>query len=191
MQATDILMSEHRVIERVIGALETGAGRLEAGKTLDAAFFLQAADFIKGFADGCHHRKEEGVLFKALARNGMSEEAGPVAVMLAEHELGRTYTRGMREAALKLQAGDESARAAVVRNALGYASLLRQHIMKEDRMLFPMAGRVIPQGEQEQVVLDFETVEHEETGEGIHEKYLALADQLIIAAAGSPEKAQG
>jgi hemerythrin-like domain-containing protein len=191
MHATDILMSEHRVIERVIGALETGAGRLEAGEAMDVAFFLQAADFIKGFADGCHHRKEEGVLFKALARNGMSEEAGPVAVMLAEHELGRTYTRGMREAALKLQAGDESARAAVVRNALGYAALLRQHIMKEDRMLFPMAGRVIPQGEQEQVVLDFETVEQEETGEGIHEKYLALADWLISAVAGSPEKAQG
>ena len=39
-----------------------------------------------------------------------------------------------------------------------------------------MAGRIIPVDKQEQVVEDFEKVEHEETGAGVHEKYLALAE---------------
>ncbi len=62
--------------------------------------------------------------------------------------------------------------------ARGYAALLRQHIQKEDQVLFPMAGRIIPADKQEQVVEDFEKVEHEETGPGVHEKYLALAEAL-------------
>jgi hemerythrin-like domain-containing protein len=37
---------------------------------------------------------------------------------------------------------------------------------------------VIPVTQQAQVADDFERVEHEETGEGVHEKYLALAEAL-------------
>jgi hemerythrin-like domain-containing protein len=182
MKATDILMSEHRVIERVIATLEIAAKRLQAGQEVRPGFFLDAADFIKGFADGCHHRKEEGVLFKAMHANGMPAGQGPIAVMLSEHEQGRKFTQGMRAAALRLQAGDASARKSLVHslvaNALGYAALLRQHIQKEDQVLFPMAGRIIPVDKQEQVVKDFEKVEHEETGAGLHDKYLALAEAL-------------
>jgi hemerythrin-like domain-containing protein len=178
MKATDILMSEHRVIERVIATLETAANRLQAGQEVRPGFFMDATDFIKGFADGCHHHKEEGVLFKALQANGMPAGQGPIAVMLSEHEQGRKFTRAMRAAAEQLQAGDPAARATLVANARGYAALLRQHIQKEDQVLFPMAGRIIPVEKQEQVVQDFEKVEHEETGAGVHEKYLALAESL-------------
>jgi hemerythrin-like domain-containing protein len=162
----------------VIATLEIGANRIQSGQEVRPGFFIDAADFIKGFADGCHHRKEEGVLFKAMHANGMPAGQGPIAVMLSEHEQGRKFTQGMRAAALRLQSGDASARQSLVQNVLGYAVLLRQHIQKEDQVLFPMAGRIIPVDKQEQVVEDFEKVEHEETGAGVHEKYLALAEAL-------------
>lgn len=183
MKATEILMEEHRVIERVLPALETAANGLAAGGAVPAEFFLKAADFIQGFADGCHHHKEEDVLFVALVANGMSRETGPVAVMLAEHAEGRRLTRAMRAAAEQMQAGDPAAAAQVVANALGYVRLLRQHIQKEDRILFPMADRIIPAGQHAQVTAAFDHIEHEETGEGVHEKYLGLAAELEKAAA--------
>lgn len=178
MKATEILSSEHRVIERVITALEQGAAQLENGQPVRPGFFIQASDFIKGFADGCHHAKEEGVLFKSLAANGMAVDGGPVGMMLAEHEQGRVYTRGMRKAAEALQSGDSSASKDVVMNARGYADLLRQHIQKEDNVLFPAADQFIPAAEQDEVMEGFEKVEHEETGAGVHEKYLAMAESL-------------
>ena len=88
----------------------------------------------------------------------------------------------MRDAALRMDT-DPSAREAVIRNARGYASLLRQHILKEDQILFPMADRFIPLERQQQVMDGFEHVEQAETGEGIHEKYLALANELDQEAA--------
>ena len=178
MKATEILMSEHRVIERVITAVENGAQRLEAGQPIRPEFFLDASDFIKGFADGCHHKKEEGVLFKTMEQAGIPVEGGPIGMMLYEHEQGRAFTAGMRRAALQLQGGDASAASAVTENALGYAQLLRQHIQKEETILFAMADQFVPPSQQDQVLDGFEHVEHEETGAGVHEKYLALAERL-------------
>jgi len=162
----------------VIAALEIAADRLEAGQPARVEFFLDAADFIKGFADGCHHLKEEGVLFPAMTASGLPQQGGPVGVMLIEHEQGRVFTRGMRAAAEQALNGDRTAIDEILRNARGYAALLRQHILKEDRVLFPMAGQVIPAEQHETIFERFEAVEHEETGEGVHEKYLALAEKL-------------
>lgn len=178
MKATEILMSEHRVIERVIAALNRAAERLELGEMVRAEFFEEAADFVKGFADGCHHFKEEQVLFKALVAHGLSEQQGPVGAMLFEHEQGRNLIRQLREAVARMKMGDQEAVSQVVQNARMYAGLLQQHILKEDNVLFPLADRVIPADQHDQVEEGFEKVEHEETGEGVHEKYLALADAL-------------
>jgi hemerythrin-like domain-containing protein len=171
-------MDEHRIIERALMALQTSAQRLSQGEEIRPAFFVNAALFIKNFADGCHHHKEEGVLFIAMNEAGMPSEGSPIGVMLAEHEKGRAFTREMRDAAQKWEAGDLSAYAAVVQNALGYVALLRQHIYKEDNILFPMADRLIPSDRQEKVNADFERIQKEDTAAGIYEKYLALVEVL-------------
>ena len=178
MKATEVLMSEHRIIERMITSLNKAVNALEAGKDVPAQFFLDTSNFIRGFADGCHHKKEEGVLFKAMAHNGMPESTGPLAMMRSEHEKGRTFNRGILTAAQKMIAGDKAAVREVILNARGYTSLLTQHIAKEDQMLFSMADQIIPVSQQDAVMEDFEHVEHEEIGDGVHEKYLALVDTL-------------
>jgi hemerythrin-like domain-containing protein len=188
MKATEILMAEHTVINRVLDTLELAADAAEKGIPVRPGFFIDSADFIRGFADGCHHRKEEGVLFKMMVANGISEQGGPVGMMLSEHEQGRVYTRGMRTAAQAWEAGDDGAREQVVENALGYVGLLRQHIQKENNVLFPMADRVIPQADHDAVFDGFEQVEHEETGEGVHEKYLGMALRLEQEASQLPLK---
>lgn len=178
MKATQVLSEEHRVIEQVLDVLEAGADRLDRGGDVRPEFFLLATDFIRGFADGCHHQKEENVLFLRITEQGIPVQGSPVGVMLAEHELGRQYTRAMRSAAQDMQAGDPDASNRAIESARSYVALLRQHIIKEDHILFPMADEVIPVELYDSVWEDFERVEHEETGEGVHEKYLAMAKEL-------------
>ena len=178
MQATEILSSEHRIIERVIAALETAAGRLDAGMPVRPGFFIDCARFIREFADGYHHAKEEDVLFAVMARNGMSTDAGPIGVMLYEHERGRELTRGLRQAAERLLAGDRDADAAVVDHARAYAELLTQHIHKEDVILFPMAAQIIVPGQQDEVLEAFARVEAERAEMATKASLLALADAL-------------
>ncbi len=178
MKATEILMDEHRVIERVLNALERAVNRLGRGEEVYLRFFTGTSVFIKSFTDGCHHKKEEGVLFLALVENGMSTEEGPVAVMLTEHEQGRQLAHGILLATERFQAGDLRMRDSLVQNSRAYINLLRQHIIKEDKVLFPMADKTLPAGRQEQILSEFEKYDRDEKGEDVHEKYYGLAERL-------------
>jgi hemerythrin-like domain-containing protein len=178
MKATDVLMDEHRVIERVLTALETGANRLEKGQPITPEFFLSATEFMRGYADGCHHQKEEGVLFKRLQDQGIPAQGCPLGVMLAEHEAGRQYTRALRTAAQDMRSGIPGAQRRAIQSSRSYVALLRQHIVKEDENLFPMAEQVIPAQLHDTIMESFEQVEYNETVEGNREKYLALAETL-------------
>ncbi|HSQ30161.1 MAG TPA: hemerythrin domain-containing protein [Gemmatimonadaceae bacterium] len=188
MQAIDVLMHEHRVIEQVLDALDSAANRLARGEAVPARFFLDAADFASGFADGCHHRKEEGVLFPTMKQHGAPPGGGAIEMMLDEHEQGRGYVRRLREAARQLDAGDKGAARRVIAAARGYAALLRDHIAKEDEMLFPLADELIPASEQADVVAAFEEVEEAERDAPSHEELLDLAERLTREAAALVSK---
>ena len=184
MSATDVLKDEHRGVERMLAIVEAASNRLAAGGAVPAELYLNAVDFFRGFTDGCHHAKEESKLFPALEQHGVSRQGGPVGVMLAEHEMGRTYVRAMAEAAARYSQGDKSAASGLVQCGRSYVSLLRQHIAKEDGILFPLADRVLSEGEQAQLGEEFEAIERERTGPGEHERYHHMLDELEQVVAG-------
>jgi hemerythrin-like domain-containing protein len=171
MRALDLLVAEHRLIEGVLEALDTR-------ESMPARFYLEAVEFIRGFADQAHHRKEEGVLFKAMARYGFPEDQGPVGMMLAEHEEARQITRALEEAARRLESGDVAAGEHAVRHAQAYASLLRQHIEKEDQILYVMAEQAIPPDELDAMAEEFAAIDRDELGSGGRGRYEALAAAL-------------
>jgi hemerythrin-like domain-containing protein len=172
---TQILSDEHRVIERVLGALEQLTNvppRDSLGR------WQKALDFFHHFADACHHFKEEKVLFPAMEAHGIPNEGGPIGMMLAEHEEGRAHVRSMLAAVEQIAAGKAASVDLLLSHAGAYLTLLREHIQKEDEVLFPMADEVIPQDEQRQLLRRFEQHEAEEMGAGAHEKYLKIAAEL-------------
>lgn len=171
---TQILSDEHRIIERVLGAVEKLAARPVG--TLEP--WKKAIEFIRGFADQCHHFKEEKVLFPALEEHGIPSEGGPVGMMLMEHEEGRSYVRSMLAALNLIETKNEAAKDSLLQSAQAYCRLLREHIQKEDDVLFRMADDVIPADDQKALLAAFAQHEAEEMGAGVHEKYLALVREL-------------
>jgi hemerythrin-like domain-containing protein len=172
-KATALLSDEHRVIERVLVVLERLTKRPVA-QSLDS--WKKALDFIRGFADGCHHFKEEKVLFPAMEAHGIPTEGGPIGMMLVEHEEGRGYVRSML-AALE-DADTERAQQTLIDNAKSYIRLLKLHIQKEDDVLFKIADETIAASEQRELLRAFEEHEANEMGAGVHEKYLRIVEEL-------------
>ena len=172
MNPIEKLMAEHQIILRGIDLLESGASRLEKGENIAPDYFRKAIDFIRNYADKYHHAKEEDILFVRLGQVGFSPQMGPVAVMLYEHDQGRGFVSGMENAINRYEAGDASAAKDIVRNANEYAALLRQHIHKEDMVLYPMAQNALGEAGINQMQPEFDKVESEKAG--VEAKYLEI-----------------
>jgi hemerythrin-like domain-containing protein len=118
-------------------------------------------EIIRNFADGYHHAKEENLFFPALGLKGFSTEQGPVAVMLHEHIEGRIYVKGIAENLELYKKGDKSAIEGLYQNMLDYAELLRNHIGKENNILFRMADNVFSETEQQNLLSGFNIIEND------------------------------
>jgi hemerythrin-like domain-containing protein len=143
-QAIELLMNEHRLIEQVLGSLETLVVEVEGGLNLERPVLADYGVFFREFADALHHGKEEDVLFARMAERGFSRESGPLAVMLHEHGAGRAHVAVLREAGQGDGALSGVEVQLVVEHASAFVPLLRAHILKEDRILYPMAVRFLP-----------------------------------------------
>jgi len=172
MRPTEILSSEHRVIEQVLDCLEAMAKAARDEGRLDVQRAAAALEIVRTFADRCHHGKEEDRLFPMLVARGMSTHIGPIAMMLDDHRVGREHVRRMADA---VAAGDAEGFAPA---AFDYVGLLHDHIAKEDGVLFPMAESMLDEAARETLLQSFKSFEHDDLGPGTHERMLALADEL-------------
>jgi len=178
VKPTDILKNEHKGILFMLEVVESVSRKLEAGENVPAEHLTKIVDFIRGFADKCHHAKEEDLLFPAMEKTGIPRQGGPIGVMLIEHTEGRELVRKMNEAAEKYAACDRKAGVRFAENARRYAALLSQHIHKEDNILYPIADARLSPQIQAALEKDFERVEEEVVGAGKHEEYHRLLEML-------------
>ena len=143
MSATQCLRDEHQVIMRVLDCFEIALRQASDSNSVSRDVFAPFVEFFKGFADKCHHCKEEDRLFPRLESAGIPREGGPIGVMLYEHEQGRNHVRTIHENLEAADSGDAGACAVILKHGSAFLNLLRDHIYKENEILFNMADQVI------------------------------------------------
>ena len=89
--STISLRKDHDLIEKVLKSMWAAVTLLKDGKTIPEYILVPVVDFTKNFTDVCHHGKEENSLFPQLEKKGMPRNAGPIAVMLMEHEIQERF----------------------------------------------------------------------------------------------------
>ena len=176
--ATQVLRNEHDAILRMLEATDEAARQLVGGAHVEPRVLEGLLEFFRLFADKCHHGKEEDLLFPKLEEKGMPGKMGPIGVMLMEHDQGRAFIQQMRQATEEYKQGQAEAARQWASAARGYTGLLRDHIAKENEVLFVMAERLLTADEQQALSAQFEIVEQEKLGPGTHERLHALMDQL-------------
>jgi len=185
--ATNILRREHDAILEMIGSLEIIAQRIATGDSVPVDTLNELTEFFVLYADHSHHGKEEDLLFPMMERKGVPRSGGPLGCMLGEHEEGRGYIRGMKQNAEGCARGDKIAVQHWTDAARGYATLLRNHIWKENEILFPMAERILSTEEQTTLTVEFSRVQQEklnrETEEHLADFARKITQQFAASAA--------
>lgn len=172
------LMSEHRAIERMLGIVDAMRLKLAQGAEVPTGDLGDALEFIRTFADTCHHHKEEALLFPAMEAAGVANEGGPIGQLLEEHRQGRAHVATMVAA---LESADGPAIASnddLARAMLAYTTLLRGHIGTEDTQTFPLADEVLSETTKESLAEQFDDYERKIMGPELHEHFHEVLDRM-------------
>jgi iron-sulfur cluster repair protein YtfE (RIC family) len=130
---TDVLYGEHGPLYALFAHLEESAPSWELADLLLAGRCLEAALLS-------HARVEDDLLFGALDRRMPPD--GPVAQMRLEHDEIDAELARLREAETE----------AAGRRALASAiALAREHFLKEEQILFPLADEMLGREESERL----------------------------------------
>ncbi|MFW5688177.1 MAG: hemerythrin domain-containing protein [Spirochaetota bacterium] len=169
------LMMEHRMIERVIGAIRSEKKRLEDGGEFHPAAIDQLVDFMRTYADNCHHGKEEDILFEDMGEKKLSEEDDELLNdLIEEHKVARATTNELVEARNALAEGDRDKLPVVLEKFQILLDLYPQHIEKEDKRFFPNSEEYFSDDELDEMLERF----YDFDMEMIHNKYKDVADEL-------------
>lgn len=148
------LQNDHERILASLDELENGVKESVKGETMNPVRKMQwqllsngvnsFLEFTKNFSEP-HHHKEEKILFPKLEEKGIPNEGGPIGMMLFEHNLKRNYIRELEEA-LAQKDGPR-----IKEKSLAIVSLMRDHIWKENNILYPCAQDILTEEEMEAI----------------------------------------
>ncbi len=141
MDLFDNLIDDHRLITGVLDALERFIARVEAGADLDLVELNRFTVFLREFVDLVHHEKEESLLFPAMAKLGYARNGAPISHVHAEHVREHQLIFELRQAVVRERPFSSTKRAHVIGLVHEIVAFVREHIRKENELLYPTVKR--------------------------------------------------
>jgi hemerythrin-like domain-containing protein len=178
--ATEDLMREHGVVERLLLIYDTGIRRLGQGEDLDPAILTQAAETMRDFVHDYHEKNEEDQVFPRFKTAGRMVEL--VTVLQAQHAACRKLTE--RVLGLAPKSGSKEQREQMIGAMQATITMYRPHAAREDTDVFPTLRSLVTPNEFEQIGEALEKSETDKFGadgfEKVAKKVEALEKRLGI-----------
>jgi hemerythrin-like domain-containing protein len=135
------LEQEHALIASVTGALDTFVQSFEKGGSVNLHELIRFLTFLRGYADGLHHGREETVLLPTLSRAGFPLESGPLGHIRDQHQEEARLLLDIAKAACAPEPWGPPQIARIASAAHALTDFERSHMAKERELLFPVAKK--------------------------------------------------
>lgn len=155
---TEMLKEEHEKVLQKLSALKEVIGHLDKKETISTTLKELAAFFKTDF--WVHFAKEEEALFPEIEKF-MPREGGPTGMMLIEHEDLRNTNARLQPAIDEYLRDSDNAetRGMIWKDGTHFIGVLRDHIAKENDILFMMADMHLDQTQMDKVVKLFHEID--------------------------------
>ena len=178
-------MIEHRLIERMITVIAAQLSSIEESGSIQPGFIETVVDFIRFYADRCHHGKEEDILFRELRKKKIKGEHERIMEeLIEEHVWGRATTAALTAAYHRFVRGDRESFETVLSKARDLITFYPSHIEKEDKHFFRPVMEYFTQEEQDALLKEGYEFDrkliHEKYGKIVEEAEKQLGDRLNV-----------
>lgn len=181
MYPIDILLDEHKLVDRVFAIIEKVRDKLEDEKEVPATVFWKIVELIRSYADVIHHSKEEDILFEQMREHDTElpdEVQRNIAVLIEEHITALDLANEMHKGIRAYHRGTPQAREEILKSVNEYLEIMQPHFKMEENEVFPAMVDVLSQEEKDKMKADFERFDKILGGKEVHKRYQQLVKEL-------------
>jgi hemerythrin-like domain-containing protein len=142
MEFSKLLIREHDDIRRALNILGRVTDQIQQAGSIDVHNVNALLLFLQYYAERCHHTKEESIVFPAIRRALKDQHIDStldLKQLTAEH---REQCELIAKMQIALFSGDP---AYFARQAGQLTRLVSEHLLKEERMVFPVIEELLPE----------------------------------------------
>jgi hemerythrin-like domain-containing protein len=141
LKIIEILLDEHRNIEKLLHVLERELEVFDQSESPDYEILQAIIDYFQDYPENYHHPIEDMVFEKLKLRDPAA--AAQVGDAEAEHQLETSRLRQFARAVEEVLAGREVLRQTFHNVVRDFIEHQRQHMAKEEWLLFPAAAKAL------------------------------------------------
>lgn len=173
VSASEDLMREHGVLNRLLLVYEESVRRLAAQGEAPTEVIATSAEIIQRFIEQYHEKLEEDFLFPRFEK--ANKHVDLVATLRRQHQAGRGLTDTIRRLASPAGVKDPASRQKLSEAMQLFVRMYRPHEAREDTVLFPALRTIVTPKELDALGEQFEDKEHELFGK---EGFEGVVDQV-------------
>lgn len=162
--ATEDLMREHGVLNRILLVYGEGLRRLRSQEDIQPETFHASASLVQHFVEDYHEKLEENFIFPQFEKHNTLVDL--VATLRKQHAAGRKLTAVILRESEPGRFGTKESRRNLVRACRAFIRMYRPHEAREDTVLFPALHGLVTPEELHELGEQFEEQEDSLFGEG-------------------------
>jgi hemerythrin-like domain-containing protein len=139
--ATEDLMREHGVLNRILLIYEEGLRRLRARDDVPPEVFRRPAELVRKFVEDYHEKLEENFIFPAFEKQKKLTDL--TGILRQQHEAGRKVTEVILRLTTPEQYRTPANRQELQGLVVAFIRMYRPHEAREDTVLFPQLHKVL------------------------------------------------
>jgi hemerythrin-like domain-containing protein len=180
--ATEDLMREHGVLNRILLIYEEGLRRLRVKEEVTPEVFHSCATLVRKFVEDYHEKLEENFIFPEFEKKNKLVDL--VKVLRTQHQAGRAVTDVILRNTVADRFRKEEPRKELIASVHAFIRMYRPHEAREDTVLFPAIHQILPAKQIKDLGEQFEKEEDKLFGDEGFEKTVdqvaAIEKQLRI-----------
>jgi len=184
MKATQNLIGEHNDILELLQVMGNISRNITSNQIFYTSDIEDIIDFLKHFIEKSHHKKEE-IFYPVLMLANLPTAREELSAMLYEHVLAHNYLKDINSCVENCKIGNSFSQQLLAESMMKYVALMKGHIRKEERIIFPLADQVLDESKLNEINKQFEKIEEKIVQHDFHGHYHRL---LNILKAKYPDK---
>jgi hemerythrin-like domain-containing protein len=147
----NVIRDEHRSIAAILHGMEYLVDKIRARKAkVNPRVFAAMIYYLDTFSERMHHPKEDRYLFSAMRSRG-KEAAAIVADLEQEHAAGGDTLRRLEQCLVRYEEGGDKEFPAFAQAVERFVREYRDHMHKEEDVVFPLAERLLSASDWETI----------------------------------------